>query len=61
VRGVALHGLDQIRNQVVALLELHVNVGKGLSDALTERNQPIIRADREENENNEDADNDPAR
>src|SRR4030095_3325077 len=61
VRGVALHGLDQIGNQVVALLELHVDIGKGLADALTERNQSIIRAEREENENTEDADNDPAR
>src|SRR6266403_1840647 len=61
VRGVALHGLDQIGDQVVALLELHVDVGKGLADTLTERNQPVIRAERKENENNEDADNDPAR
>src|SRR5258706_1053972 len=61
VRGVALHGLDQIGDQVVALFELHVDVGKGLADTLTERNQPVIRAEREENDNNEDADNDPAR
>src|SRR5882757_472517 len=57
MRGVALHGLDQIRDQVVALFELHVDVSKGLADALTERHQPVIRAEREENENNEDADN----
>jgi len=61
VRGIALHGLDQIGDQVVALVELHVDVGKGLADTLTERYQPVIRAEREENENNEDADNDPAR
>src|ERR1035437_10599740 len=60
VRGVALHGLEQIRDQIVALLELHVDLGKGLADALAERHQPVIRAEREENENNEDADNDPA-
>jgi len=45
----------------VALLELDVDVGKGLADTLTERNQPVIRPERKENENNEDADNDPAR
>ncbi len=61
MRGIALHGFDQIRDQVVALLQLHVDVGKGLADALTERNQTVIRAERKQNENNEDADNDPAR
>src|ERR1700716_3541883 len=60
VRGVALHGLDQVRNQVVALLELHVDVGKGLADALAERDQTVIRAEREQHENNDNADNDPA-
>src|ERR1039458_5580563 len=55
VRGVALHGLDQIRDQIVALLELHVDVGEGLADALTERDQTVIRAEREKNENNDDA------
>src|SRR6202022_4829309 len=53
-------GLDQIGNQIMALLELHVDVGKGLADALAERDQTVIRSEREENENNDDADNDPA-
>ncbi len=44
----------------MALLELHVDVGKGLADALTERDQTVICAKREENENDDDADNDPA-
>ena len=45
VAGVALHGLDQVRDQIVALLELHVDVGKGLTDALAERDQAVIRAE----------------
>ena len=60
VAGVALHGLDQVRDQIVALLELHVDVGKGLADALAERDQPVIGGEREENENDDDAENDPA-
>src|SRR5258705_5073985 len=60
VRGVALHGLQQIRDQIVALLELHVDVGKGLADALTERDQAVIGRKREKHENDDNADNDPA-
>jgi hypothetical protein len=44
----------------MALLELHVDVGEGLADALAERDQPVIRAKREKNENDKDAENDPA-
>jgi hypothetical protein len=40
VRRRAFHGLDQVRDQVVALLELDVDIGQGLVDALVERNQP---------------------
>jgi hypothetical protein len=45
MRGLALYGLDQVRDQIVALLELHVDIGKGLADALTERDQTVIRAE----------------
>jgi hypothetical protein len=44
----------------MALLELHVDVGKGLVDALAECDQPVIGAERENHENHEDADYDPA-
>ena len=60
MRGVALHGLDQVRDQIVALLELHVDVGKGLADALAERDQAVIGAEGEQHENDDDAENDPA-
>src|SRR5579863_8289066 len=58
--GVALYGLDQVRDQVVTLLELHVDVGKGLADALAERDQAVIGAKRKQNEDDNDAENDPA-
>ena len=60
MRRIALHGLDQVRDQVVALLELHVDVGKGLADALAERDQPVIGTEGEEDEDDDDAENDPA-
>src|SRR3974390_431027 len=60
MRRIALHRLDQVRDQVVALLELHVDVGKGLVDALAECNQPVIRTEGEQHENDDNAENDPA-
>ncbi len=60
MRGVALYGFQQVRDQVVALLELHVDVGIGLADALTERDEAIVGRESEKHENNDDADNDPA-
>ncbi len=58
--GIALHGLDQVRDQIVALLELHVDVGKSLTDTLAERDQAVVGAEGEKHENDDDAENDPA-
>jgi hypothetical protein len=44
----------------VALLELDVDIGKGLADALAERDQAIIGAECDDNENDEDGENNPA-
>ena len=44
----------------MALLELHVDVGKGLTDTLTERDEAVIGRKREKHENDDNADNDPA-
>ena len=44
----------------MALLELHVDVGKGLADALTERDQPVVCAECEKHDDDDDAENDPA-
>ena len=60
MRGIALHGLDQVRDQIVALLELHVDVGKGLADPLAQRDETVIGAEGKQHENDNDADNDPA-
>ncbi len=58
--GVALDGLDQVRDQVVTLLELDVDVGKGLADALAERHQAVVRTESKQREDDDDAENDPA-
>jgi hypothetical protein len=60
MRGIALHRLDQVRDQIVALLELHVDVGKGLADALAQRHQPVVGGEGKEHEDDDDAENDPA-
>src|SRR6201999_2642214 len=60
MRRIALHRLDQVRNQIVALLELHVDIGKGLVDALAQRDQPVVGAEGEDDEDDDDAENDPA-
>jgi hypothetical protein len=44
----------------MTLLELHVDIGKGLVDALAERDQPVIGAEGKQDENDNDAEDDPA-
>ncbi len=44
----------------MALLELHVDVGKGLTDALAERDQAVIRPEGKQHDDDDDAENDPA-
>ena len=56
MRGIALHGFDQVRNQVVTLLELHVDIGEGLSDPLAERDETVVGRERKQHENDDDAD-----
>src|SRR6201999_4205865 len=60
MRRIALHRLDQVRNQIVALLELHVDIGKRLVDALAQRNQAVVGAEGEDDEDDDDDEDDPA-
>ena len=59
--GVALHGLDQIGDQVVALLELDVDVGERLVDPLPHRNEAVVDHDDPHHEHDKDTENDPGR
>ena len=41
---VAFGGLDEIRDQVVAALELHVHLGKGVLTGVTQRDEAVVDA-----------------
>jgi hypothetical protein len=56
VGRVALHRLDQVGDQVAALLQLHVDIGEGLVDVLTQRDQPVV--DPEQDQDDDDGDDD---
>ncbi len=52
--GVALHGLNQIGDQVVALLQLDVDVGEGLVGALPQAHEAVVGAHHDQGENDGD-------
>ena len=54
VGGVALHGFDQIRNQVVAAFELNVDVGPGRVGAHAQLHQAVVHRDQEDAQQNYD-------
>jgi hypothetical protein len=59
VAGIALHRLDQVGNEVVALFRLHVDVGEGLVDPLPHGNEPVIDHDDPQHEQDDHTDDDP--
>ena len=58
--GVALYRLDQVGNEVVALLELHVDVGEGLADPLPHGHELVVDHDDPQHEDDDHSENDPA-
>ncbi len=46
VLEVALGGFDKIRDEVVAALQLHVDLGEGVLEAVLEGDEAIVLADR---------------
>jgi hypothetical protein len=58
--GIAFDRLDEIGHQVVALLELHVDVGEGVAIGLPQRDQPVVDEDEEQDADAEDDRSDPA-
>jgi hypothetical protein len=42
LRGVALDRLDEVRDQVVAALELHLDGAPGLVDLVARADQPVV-------------------
>jgi hypothetical protein len=61
VLHVALGGLHEIRDQVVAPLELHVDLRPGFLADVLETDQAVVERDEPEDEDDEDAQQDPAR
>ena len=60
VAGVAFDRLDQVRDQVVPLLQLHVDIGKGLVDPLSHGDEAVVDAENPEGEDDKDTEDDPA-
>ena len=60
VAGIAFHGLDQVGNEVVALLELHVDVGERLIDPLPHGDEAVVDHDDPQHENDNDTEDNPA-
>ncbi|MNE47646.1 hypothetical protein D3C80_1420580 [compost metagenome] len=54
MRGVALHRLDQIGDQILTLLQLHVDVGERLIGRLIQRHQFVVGPDDDEQQNDDD-------
>jgi hypothetical protein len=64
VLHVALRGLDQVRDQVVATLELHVDLRIRVLVTVSPRDEPVVRADHEQRQNDqryEESNRDPHR
>jgi hypothetical protein len=54
VGGVALHGFDQIWNQVVAAFELNIDVGPRRFRAHAQLHQAVVHRDQEDAQQNYD-------
>jgi hypothetical protein len=51
---VAFHGLDEIGDEVMALTELHIDIGESLVPALIEADDAIIDPDYKQNDDDGD-------
>ena len=56
---IALHSLDQIGDQIVALLELDIDVTKGLLAPLAQPNKAVVAADEQQGDDDENGQKDP--
>ena len=54
VRGVALHGLDEVGDQILPLLQLHVDVGERLVGPLIQRDEFVVAPDDEKQHDGDD-------
>jgi hypothetical protein len=59
VPGVALDGLDEVRNQVVSAFQLNVDVGPGVLGLNLEANEAVIDRDHRQDDDRNDSADDP--
>jgi hypothetical protein len=59
VLHVALRGLDQVGNQVVAACELHVDLGERVLVAVARADQPVVEGDDEPDHEDDDGKQNP--
>jgi len=61
VRRVALHGLDEVGDQVVSAAELGVDVRPRVADELPLRDEPVVGDDAREHDQHDEPEHDPER
>ena len=58
MRRVALHGFDEVRDEVVAALELDVDLGPSVVDTVPQPDEPVVQDDERQPEQDGDHDRD---
>ena len=58
VGGIAFHRLDQVRNEILALFQLNIDISEGLIAALALGDQAIVNADHKDDEQDDQAQDD---
>jgi len=61
VGGITLHGFDEIGDEIVAALELHIDVRPGVVASDLQPDQAVVHRDGEDHQENEDSQNDETR
>jgi hypothetical protein len=61
VRQVTFGDLHQIGDQVMATLELHLDLGKGVTKAIAQRHKPVVDSNQVEQAQQGDRENDGGR
>src|SRR5208337_3307570 len=61
VGGVTLHGFDEIGDEIVAALELHIDVRPGIVATYLQPDQAVVHRDAEDQQENEDSQNNETR
>jgi hypothetical protein len=58
MRGVSFDGFNQLRNEIMPLTKLYVDISKGVLTAVTEPDETIVQADEPEDDDEDNYNND---